>query len=711
LNKRKPDIILERKEINFMKRTEQKILSILLMLMLVLSMFPLAGFANATVKATQSTNAYDVWANGERFSSDNLTVACGDGTATYDPDTSTLTLTNATISTGCAIPAELAKTYCTSGIFTLVDLNVVLVGDNVIKDTGGTGIDAYAMDDSWQYFITDISMSGSGNLTITETNQSDGYGIYATGALTIDDVTLNINCAATGLWARTDLSITDSEIVINNLVANYFGVVLNAGNAIIDNSVLIGNKQPINGNFFYENNYTLTNDSMIITYNANATPFTEGTNNSIISDPTDIAVWAIQDDVPGIIYTKNSYSGFIAVDVNIKHLAPIFISVTDITGVPTTATAGTSLNLTGTVEPADATNKTITWSIANAGTTGATISGNTLSTTAAGNVIVTATITNGAIAIDYTKDFNITVNAAPQLTVTGMQKEISQNEMPLHISTSTNFTGTEPVYVFYSISQNSGAISSGRARIGAGFDINELSPGVYTLNVSAYAADETLYTPIQVDGYDLFNAGSQNFIFTVTARNNPNPQLISGRITPTTAIFDKYAQNVNYKDISVTLNPGDYTLTAIKNGEYTLIAGTDYIESGNSYTIEKEYLSTLVVGTQNLTFAMSGGIDPILTFTIGNSTPGGNDSDNGNNVGTTQPSEQNPTTPTVPGKVGVEYGKIKSDITLMGRIPQTGDNDNLTLWFSLCGLSLIGMGLILFRMAKKRQGDERQGDV
>ena len=30
---------------------------------------------------------YDVWANGEQFTSEKLTVDCGSGTATYDPDT------------------------------------------------------------------------------------------------------------------------------------------------------------------------------------------------------------------------------------------------------------------------------------------------------------------------------------------------------------------------------------------------------------------------------------------------------------------------------------------------------------------------------------------------------------------------------------------------------------------------------------------------
>ena len=86
-----------------------------------------------------------------------------------------------------------------------------------------------------------------------------------------------------------------------------------------------------------------------------------------------------------------------------------FVAVTNITGVQSAATAGTALTLSGTVAPANATNKTITWTVKTAGTTGAAISGNTLTTTAAGTVEITATIANGATeTTPFTKNFTIT---------------------------------------------------------------------------------------------------------------------------------------------------------------------------------------------------------------------------------------------------------------------------------------------------------------
>ena len=87
-----------------------------------------------------------------------------------------------------------------------------------------------------------------------------------------------------------------------------------------------------------------------------------------------------------------------------------FIPVTDITSVPTEATAGVPLLLSGTVFPAKATNQTITWSVNDAGSTGATIEGDTLTATAAGTVVITATVEDGLEdGVSYAKDFTVTV--------------------------------------------------------------------------------------------------------------------------------------------------------------------------------------------------------------------------------------------------------------------------------------------------------------
>ena len=90
-----------------------------------------------------------------------------------------------------------------------------------------------------------------------------------------------------------------------------------------------------------------------------------------------------------------------------------FIPVTSISNVPTTTSAGVNLALTGTVSPATAINKTITWSIDPSNALfGASVSSGSLVTTTAGTAKVLATITNGSgVSTDYTQVFSITVTS------------------------------------------------------------------------------------------------------------------------------------------------------------------------------------------------------------------------------------------------------------------------------------------------------------
>ncbi|MDR2035932.1 MAG: leucine-rich repeat protein, partial [Coriobacteriales bacterium] len=113
-----------------------------------------------------------------------------------------------------------------------------------------------------------------------------------------------------------------------------------------------------------------------------------------------------------ITNTKGSTEDYLDSDMPlIKVTDDPFVAVTDITNVPASAKVGTPLTLTGMVSPSNATNKTITWTLKSAGTTGATLNGSTLNTTAAGTVTVTASVANGSSqSAPYTKDFNITVS-------------------------------------------------------------------------------------------------------------------------------------------------------------------------------------------------------------------------------------------------------------------------------------------------------------
>jgi hypothetical protein len=104
-------------------------------------------------------------------------------------------------------------------------------------------------------------------------------------------------------------------------------------------------------------------------------------------------------------------TGIITADIILYARWITFRAVTEISGVTTAAVQGSAAVLTGTVEPANATNRTIIWTVKSG--SAAISDGNRLTASASGTVIVTATITNGKTpGEDYTKDVTIDVWAS-----------------------------------------------------------------------------------------------------------------------------------------------------------------------------------------------------------------------------------------------------------------------------------------------------------
>ena len=179
-----------------------------------------------------------------------------------------------------------------------------------------------------------------------------------------------------------------------------------------------------------------------------------------------------------------------------------FVPVTNITGVPEMATAGTPLTLTGTVVPSNATNQTIVWSVQSAGTTGATITGNTLNTTAAGTVTVRATIVNGASpTTPYTKDFSITVSLpfVPVTNITGVP-ETATAGTPLTLTGTVVPSNATNQTIVWSVQSagTTGATITGN-----------------TLNTTA--AGTVIILATIADGLAVGEAYTQEFTVTVTA--------------------------------------------------------------------------------------------------------------------------------------------------------------------------------------------------
>ena len=85
-------------------------------------------------------------------------------------------------------------------------------------------------------------------------------------------------------------------------------------------------------------------------------------------------------------------------------------------------------------------------------------------------------------------------------------------------------------------------------------------------------------------------------------------------ITPTYATFDKNEEN--QEDIVITVTFNGNTLIGIKYGTSYLTEGTDYVVSGDTVTVKKEFLAGQAGGTISLVFDFSAGLDRTLTVNI-----------------------------------------------------------------------------------------------
>ncbi len=97
-----------------------------------------------------------------------------------------------------------------------------------------------------------------------------------------------------------------------------------------------------------------------------------------------------------------------------------------------------------------------------------------------------------------------------------------------------------------------------------------------------------------------------------------NPPAAGSVITPVSASFDK--KTANQADLAVTMTLNGNTLSSIKNGTATLVAGTDYTVSGSTVTIKKAYLAAQAVGTTTLTFSFSAGASQSLAVAVVDTT-------------------------------------------------------------------------------------------
>ena len=223
---------------------KKKLFAILLSVVMVVGLLPTVAFA---------AENYDLYVNGEQFTSEKLSITCGEGTASYDPNTKTLTLNNATITNGGK--SDESPKY---GIRVVgdTDLTIKLSGTNSITLDNGGGIFADGSSDNyniigdgkltinvkWDALYTlngNISISEGAKLDITSA-QGCGITSYNKGILSIDGAKVAVSSYYTAASARELEIKNNSEVVLiasaDQFNAVYMGDENGAGKIEIINS-------------------------------------------------------------------------------------------------------------------------------------------------------------------------------------------------------------------------------------------------------------------------------------------------------------------------------------------------------------------------------------------------------------------------------------------------------------------------------------------
>lgn len=144
--------------------------------------------------ATTAVFESAVWVNGILVTNANASDVLGDtdegAAVTYDPDTSTLTLNDASITSGYEY-----STDCTAGIYANCDLTIKLSGNSSVTDTAGK------LRSSGIYVLGDLYISSENADTLTATgsnvtatdNNAISEGISVSGKLTVSGASVTAN--------------------------------------------------------------------------------------------------------------------------------------------------------------------------------------------------------------------------------------------------------------------------------------------------------------------------------------------------------------------------------------------------------------------------------------------------------------------------------------------------------------------------------------
>ena len=236
--------------------------------------------------AEDGVTFYDLYVGGIPVTAQNKGDILGDGTAVYNSDTKTLTLTNMSLTAEEALFADVD--YSLGSIIALGELNILLVGENSIVTEYGSGISVEdltisagdengALDiDAYEYAISCYELTvesgayhlvgssgldaylvtvNGGNFDIEAADDASGAGIFAyravinggiinilfdrsisvaEGGLEINGGEITVTDVGTAIEAFGDVVINGGKLTLHGLDESYCGILVSDGNVVIN---------------------------------------------------------------------------------------------------------------------------------------------------------------------------------------------------------------------------------------------------------------------------------------------------------------------------------------------------------------------------------------------------------------------------------------------------------------------------------------------
>ena len=191
---------------------KKKLWTIFICLVMTAGLLPTVAFA---------AENYDLYVDGKQFTSEKLSIACGEGTASYDPHTKTLTLHNATIDNDitanygikASITDRLKIRLTGANTITRTDIGggAGIHSDNAVEIIGDGTLTINVKGDTYDGIYVGADLKISDKATV-EINSKGGLGISGEGIVEIDDAIVD----STGKYAGIDayeLKITNGADV------------------------------------------------------------------------------------------------------------------------------------------------------------------------------------------------------------------------------------------------------------------------------------------------------------------------------------------------------------------------------------------------------------------------------------------------------------------------------------------------------------------